>query len=117
MPRSTPAATGADQRTRYRFSAEQPSPRLRLAKGQRTLQLELSRLSRLHEFHSRIVSDDGANVCFARRFWKGAIVHWNNYLRFEITIHRKPRHSHILSVGHRAASHQDNVGMIEFLDQ
>src|SRR6266480_7432441 len=79
--------------------------------------LKLSRLARFHELHSRIVSDHGTNVCLARRTWQRAVMHWNNHLRLEVTIHRQPRCARILSVGHCAASHQDDVWMIEFLDQ
>src|SRR5215475_6054432 len=81
------------------------------------LSLELSGLARFHKFHSPLVPDHGTNVSFARRAWQRAIVHRNNHLRLEITIHRQPRQSRILSVGYCAASHQDDVGMIEFLDQ
>jgi hypothetical protein len=30
------------------------------------------------------------NVCFARRARQRAIVHWNNHLRLEVTIHSEP---------------------------
>src|SRR5215467_13789926 len=51
------------------------------------LSLELSGLAWLHEFHSRIVPYHGANVCLGRRRGQRAVVHWNNHLRFEVTIH------------------------------
>src|SRR6476660_5270241 len=79
--------------------------------------LELSRLARFHELHSRIISDHGTNVCLARRPGQRAVMHRNNHLRLEVTIHRQPRCTSILSVGYCAASHQYDVGMIKFLDQ
>ena len=64
-------------------SKAQPSSRLNKWDSVAAFKLEFSAFARFHEFHSRIVSYHGADVCLARRPGQRAIVHWNNHLRLK----------------------------------